>query len=268
MLRNELIRFFLLKFRKHVLIISLSSGVLMFFLTVIFPAMARDSAEVISSSWPQLMKDMFGDPLFGFTDIYGWLQLELFHITFWLLFGIFSAFLASNIIAREYENKTMDFILSVPVSRPELIINRLTGLIILLLVSILPVVIGCIIGIVVLDQELKLLPLLVASSTGFLFCLLYASVTLLISLFTRSQTLSILISLAVFGFFFLFSNMIIPLIPSLNGIAAISPFYYYDTAMILIHHSYSWLNPAVLILAFLLVSFISSLVFSRKDIIY
>jgi ABC-2 type transport system permease protein len=235
---------------------------------MMFPSMDISNAEAISSSWPQLMKDMFGDPLFGFTDIYGWLQLELFHITFWVLFGIFSSFLAANIVAREYENKTIDLILSLPVSRTELIVNRLIGLFVLLLISILPTIIGCILGIYALDLEIKLLPLLSASLNGFLLCLLYAGITLLISLFTRSQTISILISLAIFGFFFLFSYMIIPVIPALESIAVVSPFHYYDSASILIRNSYSIIDPAILLLAFAVVSFITSCLFTRKDIIY
>ena len=106
-----------------------------------------------------MMKDIFGDPIFGFTDIYGWLQLELFHITFWALFGIFAAFLASNIVAKEYESKTIDLLLSTPVSRTELVVNRLIGLIILLIIAILPTVIGCILGIATLNLEINLLPL-------------------------------------------------------------------------------------------------------------
>jgi len=251
-----------------VLIVSLVSGVLMFFLTTVFPSMDIRSAEAVSSSWPNIMKDMFGDPLFGFTDVYGWLQLELFHVTFWLVFGIFASFLAANIVAREYENKTIDLMLTVPVSRTGLIVNRLAGLSILLFISIVPTFAGCVLGIAVLDLDFRLLLLLAASLSGFLLCLLYAGITLLVSLFTRSQTLTILISLAVFGFFFLFSNMIIPLVPALNGIAVISPFHYYDTAAILIRHSYSLLNPVILLLAFVFVVFISSLLFEKTDIVY
>ena len=268
MINKELVLFYLRKFRKHVLIVSLSSGLLVFFLTIMFPSMDISNAKGISSSWPQLMKDMFGDPLFGFTDVYGWLQLELFHITFWVLFGIFASFLAANIVAREYENKTIDLLLSLPVNRTELIVNRLIGLFILLFISILPTIIGCILGIFVLGLEIKLLLLLLASLSGFLLCLLYAGIALLISLFTRSQTVSILISMAVFGFFFLFSNMIIPVIPAFENIAVVSPFHYYDSASILIRNSYSLTNPAVLFIGFAVVSLISFYLFNRKDIIY
>ncbi|MGD9117338.1 MAG: ABC transporter permease subunit [Dehalococcoidia bacterium] len=268
MLNKELVWFFARKFRKHMLIVSLAAGLLIFFLTVMFPSMDISNAEAISANWPQLMKDMFGDPLLGFTDIYGWLELELFHITFWAVFGIFASFLATNIIAKEYENKTIDLVLATPVSRTGLIASRLVGLFILLLLSILPVVIGCILGVVALSLEVELLPLLAASLSGFLLSILFASVTLLISIFTRSQTISILISLAVFGFFFLFSYMVIPIVPALKSVAALSPFHYYDTAAILLRSSYSWLNPVILFLAFVFLTFISSLVFAKKDIIY
>lgn len=268
MFRKELIGFFLYKFRRHVLIISLSSGLLMFLLTMMFPSMDTSSAGMISANWPQLMKDIFGDPVFGFTDIYGWLQLELFHITFWALFGIFAAFLASNIVAKEYENKTIDLILSTPVSRTRLVVNRLIGLIILLILTILPTVIGCLLGIATLNLEIKILPLLSASLSGLLLCLVFAGITLLISILTRTQTISILIGLAIFGFFFLFSYMIIPMIPALKSISIVSPFNYYDTAAILIRDSYSLLNPIIMFLIFIFLAFLSSLLFEKRDIIY
>jgi ABC-2 type transport system permease protein len=268
MFKKELIWFFLRKFRKHVLIISLSSGLLMFLLTLMFPSMDTGSAEMISTNWPQLMKDIFGDPIFGFTDIYGWLQLELFHITFWALFGIFAAFLASNIVAKEYENKTIDLLLSTPVSRTALVMNRLIGLVILLILAILPTVLGCVLGIVTLNLEIKLLPLLTASFSGLLLCLVFAAITLLVSILTRTQTISILIGLAIFGFCFLFSYIIIPVIPALKGIAVISPFHYYDTAAILIRDSYSFLNPIIMFLIFIFLAFLSSFLFEKRDIIY
>lgn len=268
MFKKELIRFFLRKFRRHTLIISLSAGLLFFVLMMMFPAMDVSNAETISASWPQLMKDMFGDPLAGFSDIYGWLELELFHLTFWVIFGVFASFLAANIIAKEYENKTIDLILSIPISRAELIVNRLIGLIILLFVSIIPVVIGCILGMLILGLDIQLAPLLAASLSGFLLCLLYAGICLLISIFMHSQTFAILLSLVVFGLFFLFSKMLIPVIPTLESVALISPFHYYDTANILIRNSYSLLNPLILFLAFIFLSLVSALIFDKKDIIY
>jgi ABC-type transport system involved in multi-copper enzyme maturation permease subunit len=142
------------------------------------------------------------------------------------------------------------------------------GLCILLLLSILPTIIGCILGIYALDLEIKLLPLLTTSLSGFLLCLFYAGITLLLSLFTHSQTVSILISLAVFGFFFLFSYMIIPVVPALESIAVVSPFHYYDSASILIRNNYSCINPIILFLAFAVVVLVASWLFNRKDIIY
>lgn len=268
MFKKELIGFFLYKFRRHVLIISLSSGLLIFLLTRMFPSIDTSSAGMISVNWPQLMKDVFGDPIFGFTDIYGWLQLELFHITFWALFGIFAAFLASNIVAKEYENKTIDLLLSTPVSRTDLVVNRLIGLVILLIIAILPTILGCVLGIATLNLEIKLLPLLAASFSGLLLCLVFSGMTLLISIFTRTQTISILIGLAIFGFCFLFSYMIIPMIPALKVIAVISPFHYYDTAAILIRDSYSIHNPVIMFLLFIFLAFLSSLLFEKRDIIY
>jgi ABC-2 type transport system permease protein len=268
MIRSELIRSFMAKHRKQLLIVSLCGGVLAFFLTVIFPAMELRSAELISSSWPPLMKNMFGDPIYGFTDIYGWIQLQIFHITLWALFGVFAALLASNIIAKEFETKTIDIILACPISRAELILSRLAGLTVLVAVAIVPVVIGCCAGITALSYQIRFSALLLSALNGFLLCLFFAGTTLLLSVFIHAQTLSVVLSFAAGGFFFLLNQMIVPLFPALGRIAFLNPFSYYNSAGILIHGTCSPGDPFILLLFFISLSGISVSLFRRRDILY
>jgi len=117
MINCELISMFIKRHFSISMITGLCAGVLVFFLAIIFPETNVQDAELISSNWPQIMKDLFGDPIYAFTNIYGWLHLEIYHITFWLIFGILASILASYIIAKEIEDKTMDILVSTPVSK-------------------------------------------------------------------------------------------------------------------------------------------------------
>lgn len=109
--------------------------------------MPSEDALAVADSWPQIMKDLFGDPIYSFTDIYGWLYLEIFHITYWIAFGVLASILAANIVAKEIEGNTIDILLSYPITRSGLIISRMITVIMIMLLSTIFTLLICILGI-------------------------------------------------------------------------------------------------------------------------
>jgi ABC-2 type transport system permease protein len=260
---------FIMFFRRNLFVftmIGLGMGVISLFLTIIFPATDMQSAELISSSWPQIMKDLFGDPLNAFTSIYGWIHLEVFHITFWLFFGVLASILGSRIVAYEIENKTMDILLSTPITRVQLILSRFTALMFILFVSIIPTVIGCGIGIIISGYSLNWSVLIVTSIIGFLLSLSFASIVLAVSIFIPHQIFSIFFSLGFLGLMFLYSESLVKLVPGLEKIPFMSLFHFYNTDKLLIHNSFSITDPIVLFTVTVVFLLVSIVAFLRKDI--
>jgi ABC-type transport system involved in multi-copper enzyme maturation permease subunit len=267
MINKELVRMFI---RRHLIIslaVSIGSGILVFCLALLFPDTHLEDAAKISMSWPQIMKDLFGDPIQGFTDIYGWLNLQIFNITFWAIFGIFASFLASYIIATEVERKTIDTLLSCCVSRSEVIVSRLIGLAMILTLSIIPVFLGCLLAIFILDQPFQLEALLSACISGLFLFLVWAATALLISVYITYQTPCLIITWGLLAFLFLFKEVFTKLVPALNSFAFISPYHYYRPADILLRKTYFFSDWVVLLCIFISFASLAALFFSRRDIL-
>jgi len=251
---------------KLATVFAICMALVCFLLSVLFPEMNIKNAELISSSWPDIMKTLFGDPLYAFTDINGWMYLEIFHITFWAFFGILSSLLASTIIAEEIENRSIDILLSYPIGRIELIISRITGLIVLLFYSISLAMLGSILGIIASGQSLDLGKVSFVFLTGFLLILDISVVTLFISIIFPNKILSIIITLGIFSVMFLYEELLVKIVPFLNKFSFISFFHYYKPENILIHNIFSITNLVILTLIFVFFIALSLIVFKRKNI--
>jgi ABC-type transport system involved in multi-copper enzyme maturation permease subunit len=267
MINKELVWMFIRRHLTLSLVVAIGSGVLAFCLALLFPETHLEDAAKISRNWPKIMKDLFGDPINAFTDIYGWLNLQVFHITFWAIFGVFASFLASYIVATEVERKTIDTLLSCGVTRSEVIISRLIGLATILTVSIIPLLLGCLLAIFILDQPLRLEALLAACISGLFLFLVWAATTLLISVYIPYQTPSLIITGGIFGFLFLLKEAITKLVPALENFSYISPYHYYRTGDILLRKTYCWSDWVLLLCVSITFASLAVLCFSRRDIL-
>ena len=180
-INGDVVRRFIRQHAKLAIVVAVASGFLSYFLASLFPAIDPQVAESISESWPQIMKDLFGDPVSGFTNIYAWLNLELFHITLWVIFGVFAALLASDVLAREIEAKSIDILLSTPVTRTSLILSKTVGIVLIMIVAIVPTYLGCMLGVIRLGFPMTPALLLAATIFPILMSLVFAAVTILVS---------------------------------------------------------------------------------------
>jgi ABC-2 type transport system permease protein len=266
MISSELFLRFLSRNLRLCTFVAAGSGLLAFFLATIFPEMDRAGAVAVATSWPPLMKKMFGDPLLAFTNVYAWLHLQVFHITFWLIYGGLASLLASRILAAEAEEKTLDILLSVPISRTGIVLSRLLALSLLSALSSIPVIVGCGLGIWALGIPLHLEPLILATSAGVLLALVMAALTLFASVWVPRQTHCILTVLGLVGLLFLLEEMLVELVPALRSVAVLNPFRYYGAAEILVHDAGAGWGPLVLFSIFLGLVAFSMVGFARRDI--
>ncbi len=117
--------------------------------TIIFALLFSGMAAMYSSFYPQFkefMIDIANDPetanlFIGFTggsgdfaSYIGFLNLELYSIFFVLILGIIIAFIAATILSKEIESKTIDLLMSNPISRKQIVIERFFGLIPMILI--------------------------------------------------------------------------------------------------------------------------------------
>jgi ABC-2 type transport system permease protein len=266
MVNTELYRMFLRRNFKFSFGVSIGVGIVSYVLTVLFPQMDQRAAQVVSSTWPAVMKSLFGDPAQAFADVYGWMNLEMFHITFWAAFGLLAAILASRVISREREERTLEILLAYPVSRSSIVVSRIMGIITLLALAVVPSVLAFVLAIVTLGQELNFGVILFASGTGLLLALFCAAVTLLASAVGAGQTLSTFVALGVVFVLFLLSSVLVKLIPALGILDIVSPFNVYRVDDALVD---GLIDPSVLyLLAYdSIPAIVAVLIFTRRDIV-
>ncbi|GEM_PF-1850829 len=266
MIHTELIKSFMIRNTRLSVIVASITALVVMLLTLIFPDMPKDDALNISLSWPKLMKDIFGDPIYGFTDIYGWLNLEVFHMTFWMVFGVYSSIIASKIIAKEIEENTVDILLSYPVTRGGLILSRLIAAAIILALAILLTFATTVVGLLILGMPVNLDILAAAFLSGFLLCLAFGAVSLLISVFIPQQNYTLFITIGIMFAMFAYEELLIKVISFLEYLPFLSFFHFYRPNEILIHGSISAANPLILLGYFALFTVAAAALFKRRDI--
>ncbi|MEJ2663732.1 MAG: ABC transporter permease subunit [Spirochaetia bacterium] len=266
MIVKELMLSFFKRNIKLSFIVTGITAMIILLLITIFPNMPADNAAAVSASWPQIMKDLFGDPVYSFTNIYGWLDLQIFHITYWIAFGILGAILAANIVAKEIEGNTIDILLSYPITRSGLVLSRVISVSMILIIVTCFMIPICTLGIIVAGHAIHIGMIIQALLSGFFISMIFVSISLFISIFTSQQTLSVFFTLGIMGFFFLYEQVLAKLYPFLDKLSLINPFHYYRTKDILVHKSFSILNYAVLFAYTVSILILSMLCFNRKEI--
>lgn len=267
MLRPEVIRMFCRRNFSSCSAVGIGAFIVSFGLVALFPDQSADKAKQLTALYPKIMVDIIGDPMEIFSDIYAWMHANLYHAAFWIAYGLFAGDLATGVIAEDIEKKSVDIILSYPVARSEIIINRLIGLIILLVLSTIPFVFGCSCGIIYAGQELNVHILIIATMMAFLISLNFAAVTLLITAIVPRSMFSLGITLCIFGFMFVYEGMLTKLIPALDKLSFMSLFHYYRPSDILIRQTFTIWNVVVLSITFIILIFICVTIFRRKDIL-
>jgi ABC-2 type transport system permease protein len=112
-------------------------------LTLLFSGMAA-MYTLMYPAFEDMMKDMQdsgGFEQFGFIPGYqdmasyvGFLNIEMYQIFWVLILGIIFGFLAASMISKEIEGKTFDLLMSNPISRKQIIIEKFMGLIPMVLI--------------------------------------------------------------------------------------------------------------------------------------
>ncbi len=248
--------------------------------TIIFALLFSGMAAMYSSFYPQfkeLLADMAKDPdvqqQFGaftggtgdFASYIGFLNLELYSIFFVLILGIIIAFIAATIISKEIESKTIDLLMSNPVSRSQIIIERFIGLIPMILIinfATMFVVYGVTIAI---DESLDFFNLFIAHLYAIPYFLAVIAIALLISTIIDEKMKSSIFMIAIIvGMFFM--EYISHLAKGTENIGLVSLTHYYKPYDAL-KFGNADANGVIVLIGVTIISLIISIIyFDRKDI--
>lgn len=253
---------------KSLMIWSAVLGGLVLLTLSIFPQFAEQQKEVtkLLQSLPPAMVKAFGMDQLSIGDLTGYYGVRVYTMTT-LLGSVYAAILAANIVAKEENDKTIEFLLAKPITRREILTIKwlvvMVNILILNAVSLLVSFVGFQMA-KGYDVSFKAIYLLTMATVFLHFT--FAAVAFLLSTMMRKTRNASSFALGLV-FVTYFMSMMSSISDDLSFLKYVSPFKYVDAAPII---NELQIDPLymVLMIVIISVSIVSAyVIYQKKDIV-
>jgi ABC-2 type transport system permease protein len=242
------------------------SGLILVTLSV-FPQFAQQQKNMakLLEAYPESIKKAFGMNELNMGDLMGFYGVEIYMMTT-LLGSIYSAILASNILAKEENEKTIEFLLSKPITRSRIVTEKLLAVLVNILIFNGVSTIASIIGFQFAkdpDVPTDTFSLLIAAT--ILLHLTFSAIAFMLSSLMKKTRNILSISLGVVLAAY-FMNVMAGISEDLEFLKYFSPFKYVDAASIINDNEIKLLYIFIMV-AVILISIVTAyMVYRKKDI--
>ncbi len=207
---------------------------------------------------PELMA-LFGGNFEDYNTPEGFLNGELFGFLYPLMLLIFSVGFGAGAIAGEEQEGTLDLLLSHPLRRWQLVIEKFAALVVSLLGIAAFFWLALLAAGAVIDMGLNPLRLAAVGFSGVLLAVMFGALALAVGCARGKKTLALGVAGAL-GFVSYIINGLAPLVDWLEPFRKFSPFYHYNVADPLTNgldygHAAILLGLAIIFLAMAIVTF-------------
>ena len=206
-----------------------------------FPSIrGNDDFNVMLESYPENLKTLFGlSELTDITSAVGFFNAEVFGFMAPLLFVIHGVVLGSGAIAGEEGRGSLEILLTEPIARGKLVVQKAAAMIANAIALGLVLWIVLVIGTLIIDIDLSVLNLAAITFSTVLLGVTFGALAIAAGCFTGSRGTSVTIVAAVaVGTYLL--NAASGIVSYMEAAKWLSPFYYYNAANPLANG----LNPA------------------------
>lgn len=233
------------------------------FIVWYFTVLEGTDFEALTEDMPPTMLDAFGIESLG--TIEGFLGGQVFNFVWLLGLGLYFAYAAGGLVASDIEDERMDLLLSFPVSRSRLLVEKFASL--LLPIVTLNVVVGTVIYVLVvaIGETIDPAHLAVAHLASIPYLLVCAAIGVVLSVLVDRATIAERAAVGVVFVLFLVES-VVGGGTDFEWIQYVSPTHYYDPTGILVDGTYEALNAGILLVAFLGLLIVGQLLFQRRDI--
>lgn len=252
---------------KSLIIWSFILGGLVLIMLSVYPQFAKDQQAMneMLKAYPESLKKIFGMDKLNFGTVLGFYGVEIYIMTT-LIGSIYAAILGSNIIAKESSEKTIEFLLSKPVLRSDIVIQKLLAVIVNVLILNAVIVLVSIIGFQFTenaDVPAKTFALL-SVATLLLHMTIGAVCFLLSSIMKKTRNIiSISMGIVFIQYFF---HIMSGVTAKLEDFKYVSLFSYVDAANIITNNKIDMVYVIIMI-SIILISVVSAfVVYEKKDI--
>lgn len=243
------------------------SIIILMYITVflIYPSMMGDAEamEQLLSTMPKEMLEHFNMDVIGIETVFGWIATEGF-MMLTLVGGVYFAMMGSNILLKEENDGTIEFLYSKPVTRDKIVSSKLlTGLIYVFAFNV-GISFVTFIGLI-LSKDLSFSKWALISLLPIIIHLFFFTVSFLLSMFFTKTSKSLGISLGVlFGLYLL--NILSAMSDKIEFLKYLSPFYYINSRSVLTEGSIDIFNCLIVIIVSIVFVCLSYKFYSKKEI--
>ncbi|ANB57753.1 ABC-2 transporter family protein [Anoxybacillus sp. B7M1] len=241
------------------------SGLILLTLSI-YPQFAEQQNEMnkLLEAYPEPMKKALGMNELSLGDLMGFYGIEIYMMTT-LLGSIYTAILASNILAKEENEKTIEFLLSKPVTRNRIVTEKLLAVFVNILIFNGVITIISMIGFQFADDPevpAGIFSLLIVAT--ILLHLTFAAVAFMLSSMLKKTRSILSISLGIVLAAY-FMNVMAGISEDLEILKYFSPFKYVDAAQIIRDHQLEPLYMFIMAAVIFISLFVSFMVYRKKD---
>ncbi|MFC0272567.1 ABC transporter permease subunit [Metabacillus herbersteinensis] len=223
----------LLRNRKSLIIWSIILVGLILMTLSIYPQFAeqQESMEELLKAYPESMKKAFGMDTLSMGSLIGYYGIQVYFMTT-LLGSIYAVMLAADIVAKEENEKTIEFLLAKPISRSQILTEKLLAVFINVVILNLVIVLVSLVGFQFSEQDIAMKSFLLLSIAQLLLHLSFAALAFLLSAIMKKTRTIVSVSLGIVLLSYLLS-MVSGISDQLEFLQYVSFFKYVDAADII-----------------------------------
>ena len=236
------------------------------FVVAYYPSVTRTPAltEFFEEA-PEWIKAFVGESIEDYTSPAGYLHGELFYMMAPILFLIFAVSRGSAAIAGEEQDGTLDLLLANPIPRWRVVLEKAASMLVASLALGTVFWLALAAAAAAVDMDIGYGGLASAALSCALLGMVFGALALALGCLTgrRGAAIGIATAVAVFAFFL---NSLAHVVKGLEGWQKLSPFYYYIEAEPL-KNGLNGVHALVLVGATLFLTGLSTIFFSRRDVL-
>ena len=197
-------------------------------LTILFYPSIADSPEFdeLFEKMPEALAQLFVGEVANLTSPEGYLNSQLFVLMIPLLFMFFAIARGSGAIAGEEEKGTLDLLMSYPLKRSRVVMEKFAAMVAAILTLAFVTWLGMAVGAVAVGMDISLVRIAEATLSGALLGLTFGSLAFALGCAKSNRGLSMGVASAL-GVAAYFLNALAPAVGILEPFRELSLFYYY-----------------------------------------
>jgi len=230
-----------------------------------FPSFKEVLEDMMASGGAEPFSQFFGPAAADMATYVGFLNLELYQIFWIVILGILLGFIAASQISKDIEGKTIDLLMSNPVSRKQIVIEKFIGLIPLVLILNFSTMLSVMGTTIAIGEKLNFGNLFLTHLVSIPYLLAVISIGILLSVLIDEKMKASIFFIALFMGMYVLES-ISKIIPDFESLGYVSITHYFNPYDSLKFGEVNAVNIIILTVIFLEVLLFAMLYFEKRDI--